>query len=127
VRFESHSYAHTDLTTLSFEDCVADLRTSRELLETVLGHQVRVLAYPRGRHDAGVRAAAERAGYEYALALPEGPEPGGRYAVPRVGVHHANTVRQLRVKTAGPYLRLRTGRTYQWVRAARRAVARTAA
>jgi peptidoglycan/xylan/chitin deacetylase (PgdA/CDA1 family) len=126
VRFESHSYAHADLTTLGFEDCVHDLCTSKELLETVLGHQVRVLAYPRGRHDAGVRAAAERAGYQYALALPEGPEPVGPYAVPRVGVHHGNTVRHLRLKTTAPYLPLRTGRTYQWVRAARRGATRTA-
>lgn len=116
IRFESHSYAHTDLTTLGFDECVRDLRSSRELLESLLGHEVRLLAYPRGRHDADVRAAAERAGYTHALALPEGPEPVGAFAVPRVGVHPHNTVRHLRLKTSPAYLPLRTGRAYQAAR-----------
>ncbi len=110
ISFESHSYAHADLTTLSYADCVRDLRSSRELLESLLGHPVRLLAYPRGRHNADVRAAAERAGYSHAFALPEGREEAGRYAVPRVGVYHDNTVSHLRVKLARPYLAVRTSR-----------------
>lgn len=123
VRFESHSYRHADLTTLSDEECVQDLRASRELLESVLGTPVRLLAYPRGRHDTRVRSAARRAGYSHALALPEGPEPVGPYAVPRVGVHHGNTVGHLRVKTSAAYLRFRTGPVYERLRVARRAAA----
>ena len=110
ISFESHSYAHTDLTTLSYADCVQDLRSSRELLESLLGHPVRLLAYPRGRHNADVRAAAERAGYSHAFALPEGREEPGRYAVPRVGVYHENTISHLRVKLARPYLAVRASR-----------------
>lgn len=110
IGFESHSYAHADLTTLSYADCVRDLRTSREVLESLLGHPVRLLAYPRGRHNADVRAAAARAGYTHAFALPEGREEPGPYAVPRVGIYHDNTVRQLRLKAARNYLRLRTSR-----------------
>lgn len=120
VHFESHSYAHLDLTALGYEACVQDLRDSRELLEAELGHPVRLLAYPRGRHDAVVRAAARRAGYSHALALPEGPEQVGAYAVPRVGVHHGNTLGHLRVKTTRPYLAVRTGRLYQAIRTGRR-------
>lgn len=123
VRFESHSYAHSDLTALDPEECVRDLRTSREMLEELLAAPVRLLAYPRGRHDSKVRSAARRAGYTHALALPEGPEQVGPYAVPRVGVHHGNTVAHLRVKTSAAYLPLRTGRPYQAARAARRAAA----
>ena len=122
VRFESHSYRHLDLTTLDFDACVRDLRASRELLESVLGHDVRLLAYPRGRHNDDVRAAARLAGYTHALALPEGPEPVGPYAVPRVGVHHHNTVRHLRLKTSPPYLPLRTSHAYQAMRTLRRTV-----
>jgi peptidoglycan/xylan/chitin deacetylase (PgdA/CDA1 family) len=123
VRFESHSWSHLDLTTLDPEECEHDLRASRELLEDLLGHPVRLLAYPRGRHDERVRAAAERAGYSHALALPEGPEPGGPFAVPRVGVHHGNTLAHLRIKTSVPYLPLRTGRAYQAARGVRRRLA----
>ena len=120
VSFESHSYAHTDLTTLSFADCVQDLRTSRELLESLLGHPVRLLAYPRGRHDEGVRSAARRAGYTHAFTLPERREPVGPYAVPRVGLYYGNGVRALRLKSARPYLRLRTGAAHQLARRVRR-------
>jgi peptidoglycan/xylan/chitin deacetylase (PgdA/CDA1 family) len=120
IRFESHSFSHLDLTSLSFEDCVRDLTDSRELLETLLGRPVRLLAYPRGRHNASVRAAAERAGYSHAFTLPEGREPVGPYAVPRVGLFDGNDLRHLRVKSARSYLRLRTGRPYQVVRQLRR-------
>lgn len=119
VSFESHSFSHLDLTRLTFQECVDDLTRSRELLESLLGHDVRLLAYPRGRHDADVRAAAQRAGYSHAFTLPEGPEVPGPFAIPRVGIHRGNGVSHLRVKTARPYLSVRTGRGY---RAAQRVV-----
>jgi peptidoglycan/xylan/chitin deacetylase (PgdA/CDA1 family) len=119
VTFASHSWSHTDLTRLSFQDCVRDLRDSRELLESLLGHPVPHLAYPRGRHDAGVRAAAREAGYTHAFALPEGPEQVDAYAVPRVGIYHGNGLGRLRLKAARPYLSLRTGHGYRLARRAR--------
>jgi peptidoglycan/xylan/chitin deacetylase (PgdA/CDA1 family) len=116
IAFESHSWSHADLTQLSHAECLADLRESRELLESVLGRPVRLLAYPRGRHAPHVRDAAAKAGYTHAFALPVGPEPVGRYALPRVGVYRGNGVPALRVKTARLYLPLRTGRAYQAAR-----------
>lgn len=116
VDFASHSWSHTDLRELGYDACVRDLRDSRELLETVLGHPVRLLAYPRGLHDDVVRAAAERAGYSYAFTLPEGREPVGRYAVPRVGLYRGNGVAALRVKSTPSYLSLRTAPAYDTAR-----------
>ncbi|HET6560456.1 MAG TPA: polysaccharide deacetylase family protein [Marmoricola sp.] len=116
VTFESHSYAHADLTRMSFHDCVDDLRNSRELLEAHLGQRVRLLAYPRGRHNADVRAAAERAGYEHAFTLPDRREVPGPYALPRVGVYHGNSVAHLRLKVSAPYLSLRTSPLAERVR-----------
>jgi peptidoglycan/xylan/chitin deacetylase (PgdA/CDA1 family) len=123
-RFESHSARHADLTTLGYDECVRDLRESRELLESLLGHEVRLLAYPRGRHDADVRAAAERAGYTHAFTLPDQREHVGPYAVPRVGVFGGNGVWHLRLKVARPYLGLRTSPSYDVVRGVRRTAAR---
>lgn len=114
VRFESHSFTHADLTSLSFEDCVNDLRQSRELLESVLGHPVRQLAYPRGRHNDAVRAAAERAGYTHAFTLPEKKEPSGPWAIPRVGIYRGNDVARLRYKSSGVYLGVRTSPAWSW-------------
>ena len=108
VAFESHSWSHRDLTGLSVEECVRDLRDSRELLSDLLGRRVTLLAYPRGLHDGAVREAAERAGYTHAFALPVRGEEPGAYAVPRVGIWHGNGALTVRVKAARPYLRLRT-------------------
>jgi peptidoglycan/xylan/chitin deacetylase (PgdA/CDA1 family) len=109
VRFGSHSFAHRDLTTLTEEACAADLRRSREILEDLLGTSIPFLAYPRGRHNPAVRAAAERAGFRRAFTLPEVRERAGPFAVPRVGIYRDNTVTDLRIKSLRSYLPLRTG------------------
>jgi peptidoglycan/xylan/chitin deacetylase (PgdA/CDA1 family) len=108
VDFQSHSWAHHDLRSLSEAECVQDLRDSREFLSELLGRPVTLLCYPRGLHDEKVRRAAARAGYTHAFALPIGPEEPGPYAVPRVGIWHGNSQLTLRVKAARPYVRLRT-------------------
>jgi peptidoglycan/xylan/chitin deacetylase (PgdA/CDA1 family) len=119
VDFQSHSWAHHDLTRLSWDECVRDLRESRELLSDLLGRRVTLLAYPRGLHDADVRRAAEVAGYSHAFALPETAEEPGDYAVPRVGIYRGNGALTVRMKSARPYLRVRTSEHV--ARAARRA------
>lgn len=107
VEFGSHSWAHRDLRELSEEECVRDLRDSRELLSDLLGRDVPLLAYPYGYHAAHVRRAAGRAGHRYAFTLPEGHEPQGDHAVPRVGVYRDNSVTTLRVKATSWYLSAR--------------------
>lgn len=109
IAFGSHSHAHLDLTTLSYEACVADLRKSREVLEDALGRPVPLLAYPRGRHDPDVRRAAAAAGYEVAFSLPERAEEVSRLAVPRAGVYPHNGNALLRVKTGRGYVPARMG------------------
>lgn len=104
VKFGSHSWAHRDLTTLSEAECVRDLRASRDLLEALVRQRISFLAYPRGLHHAHVRRAAERAGYERSFSLPEGPEPVGPHAVPRVGIYGGNGFITLAVKSSRWYL-----------------------
>lgn len=108
VEFQSHSWAHLDLTRLSHAECVRDLRDSRELLSDLLGRAVTLLAYPRGRHDRHVREAAAAAGFTHAFALPERGEPVGDYSIPRVGIYHGNGHLAMRIKAARAYLPLRT-------------------
>lgn len=105
--FQSHSWAHHDLTQLTEDECVRDLRDSRELLSDLLGRPVTMLAYPRGRHIRHVRRAAALAGYTHAFALPERKEDVDEYAIPRVGIFRGNGQAALRIKAARPYLRLR--------------------
>ena len=107
VDFQSHSWAHRDLIDLSFDECVRDLRESRELLSDLLGRSIPLLAYPRGLHDEHVRRAAELAGYTHAFALPEQAEEPGPYAVPRVGIFRGNGLLTTRMKASRAYLPLR--------------------
>ena len=116
VTVASHSYSHHVLTELGEAECTADLRRSREVLEDLLGHPVRELAYPRGFHAEHVHRAAAAAGFTAAFTLPEGPEPVGPLAIPRVGVYPGNDARTLRAKTSRLYLPLRQGPVYPWVR-----------
>lgn len=108
IRFGSHSYSHRILTTLSEDECLDDLRRSRELLEDVLQQPVPYLAYPGGKHDQRVRRAAEAAGFTHGLSLPERKETSGRFAIPRVGLYRGNGTLVLRIKTRRWYLPLRT-------------------
>jgi peptidoglycan/xylan/chitin deacetylase (PgdA/CDA1 family) len=113
ITFGSHSMAHRDLTTLGEQECERDLRDSRLLLEDALHGPIRLLAYPRGRHDVRVRRSAQRAGFSHAFTLPEGPEDPGPYAIPRVGIWGHNGLWALRVKSSRWYLTARTGRVYR--------------
>ena len=108
VDFQSHSWAHRDLTRLSEAECVRDLRESRELLSDLLRRPVTLLAYPRGRHAPHVRRAAALAGYSHAFALPQRTEEPEDYAVPRVGIFHGNGPLTMRIKSARGYLPVRT-------------------
>ena len=118
--FASHTWSHRTLPELDPDDCLEDLRDSRVFLEDLLGHPVPYLAYPRGRHDEMVRRMTQRAGYSHGLALPEGPETPGPYAVPRAGIFPGNGPRVLRGKTNRHYHALRQSQVFPAVRAALR-------
>ncbi|MDN5861605.1 MAG: polysaccharide deacetylase family protein [Pseudonocardia sp.] len=111
----SHTMRHADMPTLSEAECLADFTESKQLLEDLLQAPVTTLAYPFGHHDRHVRRAAEQAGYRLAVALPEGPEKAGPYAVPRTGIYRGNPAWKFRVKTSGWYARARTSSMYQRV------------
>lgn len=120
LRFGSHGLSHRVLTDVSDADLERELRESREILSSVLGEEVGLLAYPRGRHDERVRRAASDAGYDLAFALPERREVRGPLAIPRVGIYRGNGLAAVRVKASSWYLPLRTGPAYRWAARRRR-------
>lgn len=107
VTIGSHSWAHRHLPEMTESEVLTDLRDSRALLEEVVGRPVTQLAYPRGEHTPHVRRAAAAAGYGAAYGLPERREAPGPMAIPRVGIYPGNTIPELRVKLARPYLAVR--------------------
>jgi peptidoglycan/xylan/chitin deacetylase (PgdA/CDA1 family) len=105
-----------DLVEMSDEECERDLRTSREILEDLLGRPILFLAYPMGRHDERVHRSAERAGFTHCFSLPERREPTGRLAIPRVGIYRHDDGTSFRVKTSAWYLSFRLSRAYPWAK-----------
>ncbi len=116
VTIASHSWEHRDLPEYTEQECLVDLRESRERLEDLIHAPVTMLAYPFGNHAPHVRRAAEQAGFELAYSLPEGREDVGPYAMPRVGIYRDNPMTTFRIKAAAPYLKFRMSRARQKAR-----------
>ncbi len=98
----AHTVSHPHLTKLGDAELAAELRDSRERLEEELRRPCPLLAYPFGEHDARVRAAADRAGYDAAFALGRSGLAGDRYATPRVGIYRKDTLARAIAKTTTP-------------------------
>jgi peptidoglycan/xylan/chitin deacetylase (PgdA/CDA1 family) len=77
----SHTRTHPRLDSLDDAALEAEISGSKAQLERLLGREVAWFAYPYGRHDERVAAAARRGGYKLAFATETGT--GGRYSVPR--------------------------------------------
>jgi peptidoglycan/xylan/chitin deacetylase (PgdA/CDA1 family) len=70
--FGSHSVSHGDLTTLDDDALTSQLQVSRQAIAEALGKPVSAMAYPYGRHDDRVCAAAQAAGYSLAFSTRSG-------------------------------------------------------
>ena len=69
---DSHTLTHPDLTTLDDGSLRRELVGSRALLRRDFGVPADFIAYPAGRNDARVRAAAREAGYRAATTVDPG-------------------------------------------------------
>ncbi|WP_368648444.1 polysaccharide deacetylase family protein [Castellaniella ginsengisoli] len=84
----SHTLNHPDLSRISPELAVNEIRDSREALEQIAGAPVRAFCYPYGHFNAALAAVAREAGYDSATTTARGlarldDDP---YALPRVAV-----------------------------------------
>jgi peptidoglycan/xylan/chitin deacetylase (PgdA/CDA1 family) len=100
VEVGSHTLSHAHLTRLSDGELGAELRESRERLETELQRPCPFLAYPYGEEDERVHAAARAARYEAAFALPGTGGRSNRYALPRVGIYRKDGGVRAALKTS---------------------------
>ena len=85
VEIGAHTVTHPSLPTLDAEGVRDEIEGGRAQLEGLLGHPVRLLAYPFGHHDDATVAAARRAGFEAAVTTAGGavgrtPDP---HRIPR--------------------------------------------
>ncbi|WP_329623094.1 polysaccharide deacetylase family protein [Streptomyces sp. NBC_01255] len=65
----AHTVTHPQLDTLAPNLLRRELREAKTVLEDVLGHEVRHLAYPHGYNSPAVRRAVAAAGYTSAVAV----------------------------------------------------------
>jgi len=72
VSFQSHTRTHPDLTSLGDAALEEELAGSKRELESLLDAPVDCLAYPFGKLDDRVAAAARRAGYRAAFSVQPG-------------------------------------------------------
>lgn len=115
----SHTCSHPRLSRLGDEDLAAELERSRAICSAELGRDCDVIAYPYGDHDDRVVAAAERAGYRYAAALPVWLGDRRPLAHPRVGVYHGDSALRFRLKVSPAGRRLRASRGWARLRKVR--------
>ena len=87
VTIGSHTINHAHLPALSDEELERELGESRARVEDELGRPCTLFAYPYGEHDARVRAAVQRAGYDAAFALWAGSSRRDRFALPRIDLY----------------------------------------
>lgn len=67
IHIESHTVNHKDLSTLSYEDQITELKESKKSLEKLINREVKYIAYPYGKYNESTIKAAKSAGYELAL------------------------------------------------------------
>jgi peptidoglycan/xylan/chitin deacetylase (PgdA/CDA1 family) len=96
----SHTTSHPRLTTLAPAQLAEELTTSRQVLETGLGHPCHSIAYPYGDTDTRVATAAKEAGYRAGAALPARVHRAKSLDWPRIGVYHDDSLDRLRLKTS---------------------------
>lgn len=59
----AHGYSHKHLWRLPANELAEEITPCRPILEDILGAEVRMFCYPRGRYDANVVRALKKAGY----------------------------------------------------------------
>lgn len=128
IEIGAHSHTHPQLDLLSLSQLTDEIRTSKAVLETELGHEVHSFAYPHGFHDARVRRAVIDAGFRSACAVKNAcsSTDDDPFAIARLTVTADVGTAQLGrwlegrdLKAAPRHERLRT-RAYRLARRARR-------
>jgi peptidoglycan/xylan/chitin deacetylase (PgdA/CDA1 family) len=105
----SHTLTHPVLTDVDDDVLRAELVESRALIEQLTARPCVSVAYPTGRADARVVAAAAAAGYTAGAALEGAVDvPPGPLSWPRVGVRGDDSLRVFRLKCAPAVRRLRS-------------------
>jgi peptidoglycan/xylan/chitin deacetylase (PgdA/CDA1 family) len=65
----AHGYSHKQLWKLAAKELAEEINPCKPTLENILGTEVRMFCYPRGRYDSNVMRALRQAGYSGARTV----------------------------------------------------------
>lgn len=86
IEIASHTLSHPDLTAISEQEAVREIRESKTYLEEKLGIVIAGFCFPRGRVSTKIAEFVREAGYQYACTTQSGgiTAASNRYLLPRV-------------------------------------------
>jgi peptidoglycan/xylan/chitin deacetylase (PgdA/CDA1 family) len=96
----SHTVSHPHLPQLGDAELDRELRDSKARCEDMVGRPCSLLAYPYGEHDARVKQAAQRAGYDAAFTLHGTRERPDRYSIRRVHFYRRDSLLRASLKAS---------------------------
>lgn len=106
VEIGGHTHSHPDLVAAGPDEALRELARGRGELEAVIDAPVRSIAYPFGRADAAVRAAARAAGFVAGCRTSGQGRWDDPLDIPRQDMTNRSSLLGLRLKRAGRYERL---------------------
>jgi peptidoglycan/xylan/chitin deacetylase (PgdA/CDA1 family) len=94
IKFGSHACTHPDLTKISEDEALDQLKFSKENIEEKLGSEVDFLSYPFGAFNKNVIKIVKDTGYKSACSTIRGNRhlSNERYFLKRVMIHHDTTI-----------------------------------
>jgi peptidoglycan/xylan/chitin deacetylase (PgdA/CDA1 family) len=105
VDVQSHGHMHMHLGESDERAVVADVMASSEMLNEILGHPPRFLAYPYGSQSEVARRAVAECGFECAFSI--GQRDEGQFGRERVTIRPTDNLALYAFKTSGRYLAIR--------------------
>lgn len=88
VHFGSHTKSHQNLANMTEDQVRNDLQTSKDILNAILGYDVRSIAYPAGGfNDTVLAVASEMFDFAYTTKSPARVSSDNLMAIPRYGVY----------------------------------------
>jgi peptidoglycan/xylan/chitin deacetylase (PgdA/CDA1 family) len=116
----AHTVSHPDLSRLGFDECLREMRESRDELERTLGIEVRTFAYPSCHYGRAAVEAARAAGFTSAVTC-QGLGSWKHYELRRSLVSGKDGTASFLVKLTGLYEPLSASPPGRLARAATRA------
>lgn len=101
ITFGSHGYSHRNLSSISEEEKVFEIRHSKLYLEDLLKRDVSFISYPFGAFDEGVKSAVRDSGYKAGFSIWN--RKPDIYSIRRIPLHTHDDLMRFKFKVSPLY------------------------